>query len=140
MKIAKALFILAAVAVLAPGSVRAQSQVFTKISSATSCHITVSTFAATRVDNYNGTTGCDGLMTGRTVIKIINGSGILHGGYSSRLSTQTASVNLGETWNPNDKQELEIDSGVPYYMMSETAASAPNIIVQQAKSQRQYGE
>ena len=111
----------------------AQTQVFTAVSSATWCYISVSTSAPTRVDNFNGQ--CEGLLTGRTSLRILNQSGTLHGGFDSNVSTQTASNKYGETFSPNDFREMSLSSAMQYWLQSEPASSAPYVIIMQARPQ-----
>ena len=108
----------------------AQLQTFIIISSATWCTISVSTSVPTRVDNFNGS--CSGLMSSRTALKISNGTGTLHAGFSTQLSTQTTSSKYGETISSGEKVEYALSSILPLYLMSEAAASAPTVTVMQA--------
>lgn len=110
---------------------KAQTQVYTAVSSATWCYISVSTSVPTRVDNFAGS--CEGLLSGRTALRIINGAGTLHGGFDTTLSTKTTSGKYGDIWNPNDVKEMNLGSDLTYYLMSEAAASPPKVIVQQAR-------
>jgi hypothetical protein len=131
----KTILLMAALAFLAPAA-HADTPVFVALSSVTSCHIAVSTSAPSRVDNFGGS--CSGLMEGRNVVRVINGAGTLHVGFSVKLSTQEYSGGLlnpwyGDTINPSDKVEYALGTRVTLYLMSETAGSAPRVTIQQAK-------
>ena len=110
---------------------KAQTQVYTAVSSATWCNISISTLQPTRVDNFNGS--CEGAMLGRTTLRIVNGAGTLHGGYSIYLSTISTNSKYGETINPYEVHELDLTSTMTYYLQSEPAISSPTAIIQQAR-------
>lgn len=131
----KILFCLGLLALACPQAVKAQTQVYTAVSSATWCYISVSTYQPTRVDNFNG--NCEGLMAGRTVLRILNGAGTLHGGYDVNLSTKPTDSKYGEVYSPNDFREFELSSAMQYYLMSEPADPAPKVIIQQARQNAQ---
>lgn len=111
------------------GAVRAQTQVYTSISSATWCYITVSTSVPTRVDNFSGL--CEGLMTGRTGIRIIAAAGTIHGGFDTTLSTQVESTKYGDVISTSAPVELGLSSAMKYYLFSEYAATEPKVVIWQ---------
>ena len=116
---------------------RAQTQVYTSVSSATWCYIQVSTSVPTQVDNFNG--NCEGLLAGRTTLRIINQSGTLHGGFDSNVSTSTTGTTAskyGELISANEIIEMDLSSAMQYYLQSEPAGSGPYIIVQQARNNK----
>ena len=110
----------------------AQELFYTSVSSVTWCAVSVSATAPTRVDNFNA--GCTGLMDNRTGVKIVNGGGTLHIGFSTALSTQTSSAFYGETLAASEKTEWAIGSNVKLYLMSESGTQ--QVVVYQARVTR----
>jgi hypothetical protein len=123
--------ILTAVAFVAclilPRAASAQTQVYTTVSSATWCYVSVSTLTPTRVDNFAG--NCEGLLAGRTDLRIVLPSATLYGGYDVMLSPQDTSSRYGEKIATTDKLELQLSSDQPYYLMGEPAATEPKVLV-----------
>lgn len=123
-----------------PATAKAQ-QVFFSISSATWCTVSVSTFgAATRVDNFNGS--CEGSMTGRTAVRVINptGNAAINCGYSAAVSSQASNGKLGEEILAGGKVELNLSTADAYWCFAQAAAAAVKISVHQFKPIRSYNQ
>ena len=117
---------------LLPRAACAQVQTYSAVSSATWCNIAISSSAPVRVDNFNGARS--GLMSGRTAIRIINGAGTLHGGYSTALSTTSTNAAYGRTIAANAVVDLPISSVLPYYLYAEAGASTVYAIIEQLRA------
>ncbi len=104
-------WILAALFLAAPASVRAQAQVEEHVSSATYGNIQLSTYTPTRVDNITSG-GAVGVLNGRNIIKLTEllAGPTIYIGFDSKLSTQTGSAFRGAQalGGGTGKFELEI--------------------------------
>lgn len=103
-------------------------------SSITWCGVAVSSTVVRRVDNYNSTSGCDGLMTDRSDVKLCNPTGgvTIHFGYSAQVSTQAASARVGEELIGGACKSVSAKPAVAVYVLSD-AGTPPRIEVVQAK-------
>ena len=117
-----------------PRMAAAQTQTFTSVSSATWCYIQVSTLTPTRVDNFNG--ACEGLLAGRSKLRITGATATLHGGYDVTLSTLTTSAKYGEALATTTTLELDLSSLMKYYLMGEAGATLPKVLIEQFRPQK----
>ncbi len=129
----KSLIALAAFLLLSATAAQAQSQAFVTITSATWCTVTIATQTATRVDNFNGT--CDGLLTSRNAIKVINqtGNSTIHCAYDSTVSTQAISSRVGEEILAGAKVEEDLSTTAQYWCLPDSVTTAQKIVVKQAR-------
>lgn len=119
--------------IFAPLEVKAQVQTYVSVTSATYCMVSVSSYTPTRVDNFNG--GCEGLMSSRTTLKIVNptGNATINCGYSSIVSTNSTNSKLGEEFVAGGKGSFDLSSSVQYWCMTQSVAVAAKIQIQQLK-------
>jgi hypothetical protein len=130
--IKKALVLMALLFAAAPRAAKAGEVV--PLSTATFCTVAVSTSVTTEVDNFNA--GCEGLMNYRVDVKICNPTGntTINFGYTSAVSSQTASGRLGEELVAAACKEIIAKSNVQIWAISQAASAAQRIVVEQAST------
>lgn len=126
--------LLAALLLGMTASARAQQQVAVVNSSATYTTVTLSTSAATRVDDLS-TGGVHVALPSRTEIlgQALLGGTTLWCGYDSSVSSQTTSVNQGECFPPGSKFNKSMSTALKWYCLPESG-TPPRLHLQQARN------
>lgn len=112
------------------------------IDSVTYCQVSVSTYAATRLDNFNG--GCEGLMNSRDELKVINSTAnvTINLGFSTAVSTLTANSHYGEELLQAGIKTYSLPGRIGLYGMSQAGNStgAQKVTVIQIRHTKAYNQ
>lgn len=104
------------------------------ISTAVYGGVSVSTYAATRVDNIS-TNGASAVLSGRTHLRLCNldTNVTVNCAYDAAVSTTSSSAYIGEPFLPTDCKNVEISDLIQYWCYAQPAASSRRMQVQQMK-------
>jgi hypothetical protein len=135
----KMIFALAVLLGLA-GKAQAQIQNFVQMSSVTTCSVSITSYTAVRVDNFNG--ACGGVMKSRNEVEVCvqTGGAAVNCGFSSSVSTQPSSAFIGKevTAGPTNCMKEWLPSFIQFWCFGQSMSAAQNVYVKQGAPSKQF--
>ena len=118
----------------------AQVQNFVQLSSVTTCSVSIASYTAVRVDNFNG--ACGGVMNNRNEVEVCvqTGGAAVNCGFSSSVSTQTSSAFIGKevTAGPANCMKEWLPSFLQFWCLGQSTSAAQNVYVKQGAPSKQF--